>query len=235
MRKYLPFLLERSFPDISVEKIAKKFGLDDNIEKLGGGIFGKAYKIGNKVIKITGDEDEYYNALKLRRKPVTKYIINYYDARRVHNDYTYAGNSEYYLDFYILLMDYVVPISLMDDECMIYNRCLYMYNDIMDDYKMNDVNIFKKNFDEILKQPKYEEKIKKYSELYKISSEFFIDKLKQIHELHKEANKYNISTLDAHNNNIGMKDGHYVFYDIGCQYNGGYKKFLKDWDYEDVI
>lgn len=195
------------------KRIAEDYGFDpEELVYLGSGSYGDAFKIGDKVLKITSDREEYMNANKLRRKPVTKYLVNYYDARQIDDEGWY----------YALLMDYVEPIK--PDKIGIIRSAIVTFEYNFDkDYKSRE------------DAKKHIEKNVNIPEDFKNKREEYIDIILQIYDIHKEGNKNNISVVDLHPGNIGVKDNHYVYYDIGIDYIGSNKlKRLKPFAYQGV-
>jgi len=200
--------------DLYLEKIAEFFGYYDNdITFLGSGSYGNAYEIEgeNKILKLTSDYDEYVNATTLLKKN-TKYIINYYDARSL------IGKGR------MVIEDVEIDVEEYDED--------YLY----------DWRFYAIILDKVDKPPKeYMEFIKKNSLCYKnidkleylknygdndIRYRFLID---QTIELMKEAEKVGVNAYDLHMGNLGWKDNHLVYFDIGTSSKTIKKyKFLKD-------
>lgn len=195
------------------KRIAEDCGFNpDELIYLGSGSFGDAFKIGDKVLKITSDFEEYMNANKLRRKPVTKYLVNYYDARQIDKEGWY----------YVLIMDYVEPIKL--------NKIPIV---------KSAINDFEYYFDKNYKNRKEAEQDIKNNVIipktFEKRRKEYIDTMLQIYDIHAEGKKFNVPVLDLHTGNIGVKDDHYVYYDIGIDYIGTSKlNRLKPFNYEEV-
>lgn len=211
------------FDNYLIVKIADMYGLNDKIQYLDSGFFGDAYKVGDKVIKITTDKEEYLNANKLRTKPITKYIINYYDAREIEN-----SNEKKQL--YALLMDFVeTPIK--NEKWGIFD-IIGFYNEnfkYTKEYKeiFIDSNTFNKKLDEYDKDLLEFIEKSHYLILMSMPIEEVKSFLRDINNMRLECKKLNIPLADLNSGNIGKKDGHLVYFDVGCEYAGGYSKKLK--------
>lgn len=227
MKKFLTFINEGRFDDLSIKSITKEFGLNpDIVEKLSAGYHGIAYKVGDKVIKITDDVAEYKNALKLKNKPVTKYLINYYDARRI-DKYDYI---------FIILMDYVKPLwdDKKDDTEQI---DAFIYEDVRELYDLVRYSGLRYSENRLPTQSELKQQLYKSEyrcEKYDLTKEEYFRRLMQVHEIHKEGKKLGITLVDMHIGNIGMKDDHYVYFDIGCDYTGGKPKHLKKFNFNTI-
>lgn len=202
------FTKSLTFDDVSIinkniKKIAKQLGYGD-AKYIGEGTFGMAYDVGDdKILKITNDVSEAGNANKLRRKPITKHIINYYDVRVVR-----IGDEKYYS----IVMDKVQPITDRNNKLF--------YNDIYSDYlnpTISDKDMLKFVLD--------------YLEGYETEDfRFYREKLEpQRQSVLKEFKKYGIPTGEAHVGNVGFDDeGNFVYFDIGVKpMRGKIGKILK--------
>lgn len=207
------FTKSLTFDDVSIinkniKKIAKQLGYGD-AKYIGEGTYGMAYDVGDdKILKITNDVSEAGNANKLRRKPITKHIINYYDVRVVR-----IGDEKYYS----IAMDKVQPIT--DKEHKLF------YSDIYKKYfdpTISDKDVFNYVLDYL---EKYETE-----EYFDDSLRFYKEKLEpQRQSILKEFKKYGIPTNDAHVGNVGFDDeGNFVYFDIGVKpMRGKIGKILK--------
>jgi hypothetical protein len=91
-----------------LERIIRDLGYTtEEITYLGGEAWGQAFKVEDKVIKITADEKEYINASRLRKR-YAKHLVNYYDAREIIIPPDKIKN--YYKHYYVLVMDLVTPV-----------------------------------------------------------------------------------------------------------------------------
>ena len=81
--------------------IAKYAGLSGSMEKIGGGLYGVAFKCGDKTLKITQDEKEAYVALKLvgKQHPNVYHINNVFKINRLSN--------KYHINTYAIVYDYI--------------------------------------------------------------------------------------------------------------------------------
>jgi len=197
------------FIEENAKKIAKQLGYN-SVKYIGQGLFGLTYDVGDdKILKITTDKYEAANANKLRHKPITKHIINYYDVRAINN----PRNR----DYYSIVMDKVKPLTNENYKLLygsIYTRFLdptlsdeYLYDyvyDYLEEYETEE------SFDDTLM--------------------FYIDKLEpQRQSILKEFKKYGIPIKEAHNGNVGFdNEGNFVYFDIGLRkMRGSQGKSLK--------
>lgn len=190
-----------------INNIAKQLGYGST-KYVGSGNFGLVYDVGDgKLLKITTDRSEAINANKLRQKPMTKHIINYYDVRRIKN----PKDEKYYS----IVMDKVSPL----------NSDYSFYSGIFKIFLNPDISD-KDTFDYVFD---YLERYKSEEEFDKLLS-FYKTKLQpQRQSILKEFKKYGVPVLDAHSNNVGFDiDGNFVFFDIGLQsMRGSMGKILK--------
>jgi len=174
------------FTDLHIDEISKRFG-KTIVKKLGKGSFGNAYLTKDQmVIKITGDEDEYSNALNLIKSGKKyKHIINYYKGYRLG-----VENSSNYL--FALLLDYVTPIPKEDRKY--WNEVgYYFFDNRLDDNKFRDKLLYRD-----------EDTI-----------EYFSKYLPQRSEILKEFNEIGELGGESHGGNLGIRDGNIVYFDIG--------------------
>jgi len=171
---------------------------------MGHGFFGVAYDIGdNRVLKITSDNSEAYENLKLIGQPL-KYIAQPYRVFEVKSDVnpdakkTYAiileklkPNTAYFKRMYDRL-DYVFKKIFKINYKHVFE--MYQYNEEeVGDVKKNDVdNYFKKNTED---------------------AEFFFSILR----IEEELQKYGIESVDYYNaENLGYKPSGVIgFFDVG--------------------
>jgi hypothetical protein len=203
----------------NIKNIANQLGYN-SVRYVGQGNFGLAYDVGDgKLLKITTDRSEAINANKLRQKPMTKHIINYYDVRRIKT----PKDKKYYS----IVMDKVSPL----------NSDYSFYSGIYKIFLNPDISD-KDTFDYVFD---YLERYKSEEEFDELLS-FYKTKLQsQRQSILKEFKKYGVPVLDAHSNNVGFDiDGNFVFFDIGLQsMRGSMGKILKpitmkEWDIKKI-
>lgn len=194
-------------------RILYNLGLDtDTVQYLGAGCYGYAFRVGDKVVKITEDEAEYRNANRVRRK-ATHYIVNYYDARPLHLD----GDQEYY----VLLMDYV---DNYDDQPLRrrMSALIKLYNLYFGEHDKTDLTVA-----EVLSHPEIDEvglhhllNIYGDEERAELSEPYLVTWLNKIHHIRLEADKYGIPFSDCHGGNVGLdEEGELRWYDLGVEAN----------------
>lgn len=160
--------------------------LGDNFDKGG---WGKIYSVigyPNLIIKITSDFTEYKSAKKLLNKN-TDYIVNYYFVSKYENKY-------------LLVMERI-NIKIKKE-----------YKEILD-----DLNVYCYYYDEDLYfKTIFNEKdniIEDFSDKFKKNNVTFV--INNLIEIVKECKKNNIYTNDFHSGNIGIKNKHLIFFDVG--------------------
>jgi len=197
------------FIEENAKKIAKQLGYN-SVKYIGQGNFGLAYDVGDgKILKITTDKSEAANANRLRKKPITKHIINYYDVRAINN----PRNR----DYYSIVMDAVTPLNNQN-------------------YRLFYADIYRRFLDPNLSDKKVFDHVFEYLERYETEDyfdeclNFYKKKLApQRQSILKEFKKYGIPTNDAHSSNVGFDDeGNFVYFDIGMdKMSREYGKSLK--------
>lgn len=73
----------------------------EEVQFLSSGIYGNAYRVGNKVLKITTDKSEAKSVYQILQSHQQKGIVKYYDISM------YKMRNEY---VYIIIMDYIEPL-----------------------------------------------------------------------------------------------------------------------------
>lgn len=90
---------------IDLERICEILELPfDKVKYITAGKYGNAYKIDDKIIKITTDKaeaEDVYNLINSNRD-YSSVIVDYYDIFR----YKIRG-----IEYYVILMDYVIPLE----------------------------------------------------------------------------------------------------------------------------
>mgnify|MGYP003563412001 FL=1 len=181
--------------------------MDINIKFLSSGKYGNAYKIDDKVLKITSDKTEANSISNLISSNISnKSIVKYYSINR------YKLGSEW---VYIILMDYLTPI--MD----------YINNSNYYDFTTTICNIIYDNWDEmsILEFNEYIEEIYSLNKLPKLAKNIISKFWKLYNDL-----KYLKKCPDLHYNNLGIdKNGNIVLFDFT-----DFKR-IKKFDKPDII
>lgn len=175
-----------------VKKIANSLGYRLK-EKIGEGCYGCAYKLSDdKVLKLTFDYEEATNANYMRRKPITKHIVNYYDVRKINIPKFILHDP----NIYSIVMDYVNQPADEIKDVFSKMRVKFFNDDISNEDILKGWGIRKLDWsrDEI--------PVVKYL-------------LSQRDGVLKEMKKYKMSTIDLHKNNFGFKHNNLVFFDIG--------------------
>lgn len=178
---------------IQLEDICDKLNLHNkNIKFLSSGKYGNAYKIDDKVLKITSDKTEANSISNLISSNISnESIVKYYSINR------YKLGSEW---VYIILMDYLTPI--MD----------YINNSNYYDFTTTICNIIYDNWDEmsISEFNEYIEEIYSIDKLPKLAKDIISKFWKLYNDL-----KYLKKCPDLHYNNLGIdKNGNIVLFDF---------------------
>lgn len=185
-----------SVSKIIIRDLCQKLNLDvNNIEFLASGYYGNAYKVGDKVLKITTDKDEAKSVYELiKNKTINSGIVKYYSVNmyKIKKDYVY-----------IILMEYVTPLTMFLSK----KYGINYYNE----YKLID-----KILDIICNKWG---KLKSKNELINLIEEFYITEhktvsffIEKIWELYKNL-EFLEEYPDLHNENIGIKNGKFVYFD----------------------
>lgn len=175
-----------------IKKIANSLGYELK-EKVGEGCYGCAYKLSDdKVLKLTYDYEEATNANYMRRKPITKHIVNYYDVRKINIPKIKSYNSA----IYSIVMDYVHQPADEIKNVFSKMRVKFFNDGISNEELLKGWGIRK------LDWSRDEMPVVKYL-------------LSQRDGVLTEMGKYKMSTIDLHKNNLGFKNGSLVFFDIG--------------------
>lgn len=186
---------------LEVRDLCIKLNLNPNdIKYLGSGTFGNAYKVGDKVLKITSHKNEaksVYNLIKNNIK--IPGIVNYYSVNM------FKHKNEY---LYVIVMDYVQ--SLDNYLKKKYNN--YNFEKILD-YMLD---ILWKKWDK-LKLYKYF--VKLVDREYNTDNKKNIYFMEKIWELYQNLQPYLPQCPDLHTGNIGVKDNKFIYFDYAsCEY-----------------
>lgn len=96
-----------------MKELRDEMGLEENIEYLDSGMWGMAFKVGNKVIKLTSNREEVKVAKSLIGKKIP-YIVNYYKVVPVKGYGIWA-----------ILMDLIKPLSKKEKSIFqIFEYCI---------------------------------------------------------------------------------------------------------------
>jgi hypothetical protein len=158
---------------------------------IGKGGFGEVFNVKDNdmvVMKITTDKSEYETARRLIGQK-NEYLVRYYDAEEI--------GGKYYL-----LMDKVITFLPQS-----YNNILDELNEFCYDH---DEDFY---YDTLFNAEEIDFIIDDLSEEYKKKDIKYI--ITQLRFIVNECKKYDIQTNDFHSKNIGKRNEHLVFFDIG--------------------
>lgn len=175
---------------------------EDTYEFLGEGYYGRAFKVsGNKVVKITTDINELEMAEHLIKNNY-KFFIKVYKIFRVY----YNKN----LVAAVIIKDYVEDVNHSENRDFwegVRNYC-YKHHEKEDTWDSRtwfvDINYSITELWEYLKFNGVKDKY--YSIL--------IDKPLMCEEFNKFKKKFNLRTLDIHQENFGFKNNHFMLFDV---------------------
>jgi len=201
--------LEEDYPRDKADRIANRITTKLGIQEpkyLGHGTIGVAYDIGdNKVLKITKDNSEAYENLKLVGKKL-KYIADVYRVFEVTPENIPEGEWK----TYAIILEKLVP-----DEAnfkRMYERLDYVFKNIFDtDYKeaLDSYLDGHQYNDDAIDKSKVDNYFKKNSQ----DGEFFFSILRIVEELRE----HGIDSYDFYNpENLGYKPSGVIgFFDVG--------------------
>lgn len=187
---------------IELRDICVKLNLNANdIKYLGSGCYGNAYKVDDKVLKITEHKDEAKSVHDLIKHNIQiPGIIKYYSVNMFKHKKGYL---------YVIVMDYVQPLdNFLEKKFGNYNDVQKLINFMLD--------IIWEKWDK-LKLYKYFVNLvnKKYDSTNKTVA-YFIDK---IWDLFQNLQPYLPHCPDLHTGNIGVKDNKFIYFDYArCEY-----------------
>ena len=179
------------------EAYIKTQNMSEPYEELGGGSQGIAYKVGDKVYKITQDESEYASSKRLIGIN-TKFINRIYKVKIL---------NAYHRRYFLIIQDYVTPLS--EHTKFKDYRSIF---DLMASYGRSYLRAHRDN--------RFEEKINQAQNIVN-----HVEKIKGIIGYENIPYSY-VSALDEmiHNGfkntdacfaNLGIKDNHIVIFDLG--------------------
>lgn len=169
----------------------------DELKFLSSGAFGNAYKIGDKVLKITSDKREAKSVYDLIQTGQKKGVVNYYDILRYK-----LGNGY----VFVIVMDYVTPLDK-------YANGNVKDSDIVD-YLFSLCTVIHKNWREIESKSHFYELIEE--EGYEVPESGFTKMITdKIWVLYNKIKGYTEEYPDIHPYNMGIKsDGSIALFDF---------------------
>jgi len=185
-----------------IDIILKYYGItfdETELSFLGSGTYGFAFLMKNPeikdeiVLKITTDRDEYINALKIVNKN-TKYIAYHYDARKVVGIEYESKVKNIKENYYVILLE---KVKLLSKEIL------------------NDIDIlstfWRKNGRSSIDLVQY----LNMNNFENITEEDAIKYLMDFDNIQKESHKFGVPLIDIHSENLGIKDNHLIWFDVG--------------------
>ena len=185
------------------------------IRKISSGAFGTTFKIkdkddGVKCLKITSEKSEAMTADKLRKKPYTKHLINFYDVRYIKSFESYA-----------IIEDYIRNLNdLSKENVLLYQVIKEIVESVKSNFDDNTGLIKKTDFliKSIVKYILRIENIKKLNVGEEDVFELVVKYFNQVIDLQKEMKKYHLGKLlfsDFQTGNVGLDEyDNLKFFDI---------------------
>lgn len=196
-----------------INTLKQDFGFK-KIKYVGEGHFGMAFDVGNnKILKLTGNEDEVRGIKKVLGKDIPG-VVHYYDVKHYPSSNVYA-----------ILMDKVKPLSKKEET--IYTVIYYIgsrnsdsdFWDRYDNLKEVDYDNEEYHFtrdgllDEIvdrLEFPIPEDELPSFE----IDENDLVNYIDEYRELLTTLESNNVPTEDLHGGNIGRKDNKLIHFDV---------------------
>lgn len=183
---------------VEIRNLCIKLNLDsNNIKYIGSGAWGNAYKIGDKVLKITEHKDEAKSIYDLVKSNIKiPGVINYYSVNmfRYKKGYLYA-----------IVMDYAQSLKdFLKNKYTTIGPIIQMIDSMFD--------IIWNNWDE-LKLKQYMYFIQLIREEYDIENKTVIYFMNKVWRLYYNLQQHLLKCPDLHSGNIGIKDNEFIFYD----------------------
>jgi len=187
---------------IELRDLCLKLNLNSNEMKyLGCGSYGNAYRVGDKVLKITEHKDEaksVYNLIKHNFK--IPGIVNY------HSVNMFKHKNEY---LYVIVMDYVQPLNKFLEK----KFGNYHNQQKIIDYMLDIV------WDKWDKLKLYNYFVKLVGKKYDTDNRTIIYLMEKVWDLYQNLQPYLPKCPDLQTGNIGVKDDKFIYYDYAsCSY-----------------
>jgi hypothetical protein len=185
-----------------IRTLKQDFGFK-KIKYVGQGHFGMAFDVGNnKVIKLTGNEDEIRGIRKVLGKDVPG-VVHYYDIKHYPDSNVYA-----------ILMDKVKSISKKEETIytvIYYEMANHSNSDFWDKYDDEDEREeFLEELIDRLESPRPEDQLPSF----KIDENDLVNYIDAYRELLMTLESNNVPTEDLHGENIGRKDNKLIHFDV---------------------
>ena len=197
--KYKELDLQEFLNDVRFNLL--QFGLitkSTNFKLIGTGQYGIAFSFYDKVLKVTTSKKEF-------------------DTSYEFIDIEYEGAVRYYLSFqyldlpiWIIIQDKLEPLPKMERD--IYTTLYYLGANDMDnpEFEFSSVEELISGLQKRLRNPEPEDELQSYDIRKRDLREYF----RKYSELRDKLMVNGISVDDLHGENIGLKDGELVHFDI---------------------
>lgn len=184
-----------SISKVELRDICIKLNLNPNeIKYIGSGSWGNAYKVSNRVLKITEHKDEAKCIFELIKNNINiPGIVKYYSVNM------FKHKKEY---LYVILMDYIKPLETFLKEKYNDNK-IYLMVDFM-------LLTLCYEWDTLKSYKKYVELI---GAAYYTNHKTVIYFMEKTWELFRNLQPYILKSPDLHIGNIGIKDNKFLFFD----------------------
>jgi len=201
--------------DSVIDYILNKLGEKEDYKYLGGYAFGHAYQVGNKVLKLTSDENEFEVANDLSNKKFWfKYLINVYDTRflttptegyttETNPFATYEDDERDIIEFpYLILMDYIHTLNRVESHVYAHKMCKMMRSILLvfvNEQKFDTVETFMKYYIDVWGTNTKNWDLEFYERYKDIIHKFIEGWI----GMKREANQFGLKLTDAHEKNVG--------------------------------
>lgn len=188
---------------LELRDLCIKLRLNPNdIKYLGSGVFGNAYKVGDKVLKITKHKDEAKSVYDLIKNNIKiPGIVNYYSVNM------FKHKREY---LYVIVMDYVQSLdNFIKNKFDSYKYNLHKFLNFI-------IDIIWEKWDKL---KLYEYFVKLVAKEYDTENKNIIYFMEKIWDLFINLQPYLPHCPDLHTGNIGVKNNKFIYYDYArCEY-----------------
>lgn len=181
---------------LDLENICDNLGLPfEKVKFLSAGSFGNAYKVGDKVLKISLDKTEAKSVYDLLQRDQNESVIKYYDVSRYRLGKGFV---------YVIVMDYATPLV---------KHITKIKNEDITEFLECCVDIFFESWGKIESQEDFEERIQQEYD-FDVLPKMAVQLVGKLWTLYDNLKDEFDDCPDIHIYNIGIKeDGELVMFD----------------------